>query len=545
MSELAFADARALVGQVTAMEVATEAEDLDVSFRTDPQWVQLPPARKSAALTRLHALSLYDGLKRPTKKDAEAAAAKLKVKLRTFYAMLRDWRDQQRSVFALVPYRQADGGRNSKLADDALEKLTLIIDEILRHDPGAAPGEVIRTVSTKWGRSLKKPSDVTIRNYLDRALASHDPEPGTLKLRTGSGEAGATVTAERFGEVIVIDHTAPARILVDGEAVTSPVITIAIDLWSGAPIGAAVSLDGPSPEAVLDALADAMERLDTGMPEGELIEPRILIATTPEQEWSEALLILEDQGCEILEQRDHRLRFGTYAKRLLGPQLASIPLQASKAGRQVEGGSIDVEQDALLTLREMQFLVDDAISKMMKRRVPDGAVGGHVRLGLSALVGRLSLTQRWRPLIDLGSEGRLHHVGMEAHDIAQGLDVHGTDAQRKTYLRELAERIADEDLLDVLVQAPDENRGHWEVEVLLLPDSNAYAVWIELAELALDLGDQGIAVIFAVTADEASTRRHESAVRDGPIITVTRSGTPRMGTTREPVPSIDPSLDRD
>ena len=226
-------------------------------FTRDPRWLLLPQAKRITALERLKVLQAYQSLKEPTTQDALKAAKAMSVQLRRFYDLLTAWRAAERSLFALVPHQGRGGPRRTRLADQGVaDAVTASIKALLEKEPAAAPRTVIRHVRTNWVGPGRLPSDVTIRNYHTRALEEQRPGLGKLTINFGSDPQENATSADQFGEVIVVDHTSAARLFALDGTVRSVTITLVIDLYTAAPIGAAVYTDYPSPEGVLAALGE-------------------------------------------------------------------------------------------------------------------------------------------------------------------------------------------------------------------------------------------------------------------------------------------------
>jgi hypothetical protein len=521
---------RALLVRVMLLEATTSKHLTDLLAWEDPEWLQLPPAKREVALSRYQALVAYDGLTSPSKADAEKAAQGLGLKLRTFYALLRDWRDDNRSPLALVPYRSGEpGARPSRLDAKVAAKLNELVRRVLDDNSSIKPGQAVRKVRENWPDGLSPPSDVTIRKYIDRQQSERPSRPGSLRLNLGEGPQEEAETATRFGEVVVVDHTAPARILV-GDAATarSPVITLAIDLWSGAPIGSSVSDGEPDPDAIMDALTDAFGRMAVLAPETHPIRPRIVYASSHGEGWDRLRRELLSARISLTERPDHRLHFGGPTRRLVGNRLGSMQLQPSKA-RRAGLVEIDPEQDALLALDQVQQIVDAAVDELIQARVPEIAGVRGNRLELTDLLG--SDRTGGRELATyLGSlESPLVRRHLKAYS-GRGLPTDGaveTDSAHGTIedeITDLVDEIAGDNLVDLRITRSSRDGNVWLVDVLVDSQEVAPEIWIELAREALDMAECSEALVqFTVIGLDADLEALIQLLQDS------RGARPRLG----------------
>lgn len=503
MAELPLEEVRALLSRLATKEDEMAAERTEDDLRSDPAWLQLPPAKRDVTLTRHKVLRAFDEKKTPTRAEAIAAAAELNVQLRTFYALLRDWRDKGRSALSLVPYGADEGSvRPSRLEAPVAERLTQDVRALLADNPSIRPGEAVQAVHSTWPATLKRPSSVTVRNYLERLKAEQPPPPGSLKVTLGSSPREKAETSSRFGEVLVIDHTSPARLLLDqkdGKTATVPTITLAIDLWSGVPIGASVNGGDPGPEGLLNALADARARVN-GFG-SDVIRPRIVYASTPDLEWDRLRDALMTDGLEIVEHRDHRLRRGGFAKRLIGSKLDNIQLQALRSSRPGVD-CLDANENALLTIRQMRFVMDAALDRLVDRRLKQAVdqKGGGLDLP-ERIALRGTLKEQWVPLIDLRGDSLANAEDGAKQHCADGTSITNDQQAIEDELRAIVAAAAGPLLVDVDVRAPEAHSPGWAVSVSVNDGFDVPALWLRLAREAVRLFDmRGITVRFAADA---------------------------------------------
>ncbi|MFD1951474.1 hypothetical protein ACFSGX_11935 [Sphingomonas arantia] len=475
-----------------------------VNLRDDPEWLQIPLAKREVALMRYKILRAYDLKKEPTTADATAAAAELGIHLRSFYFILRSWRNEERSIFALIPYRTNNKTpRPSRLDTAVADHLRESVRALLVEDQSIAPAKAVRFIEEAWPDRLLRPSGITIRVFMNRMMGVIPAVPGSRRLRFSSSAGDEVQTASRFGEVIIIDHTAPARLLLDGEPATTPTVTLVIDLFTGVPIGAAVSRKEPGPEAVLDALADASERLEELGGEG-VVQPRIIYASATSPEWTSLREGLRAGGLDLVEQRGHRLSYGAATKRFIGNKLSSVMLQASKAG-QSASDPVDTKENALLTGKQMKFVIDSAINRLMKDRLSELNGGHGVKLLLPEwLSSRGGLRSRTRPLVDLTCKRREQSQEKPPASTAPsrtGLK-HASQSVDREFRRTLYNVVDDVvgGLLDhAEVHEPATILPGWLVQVVITDTRFIPEIWLGLARKAIEIAEmQGKRVRFEV-----------------------------------------------
>ena len=486
MAEVSFDIVHALLSSIYAMEEDTTTDKALHALRDDSDWLQLPPKKRAHALLRYRVLRGYDRKQAPTKVEASAAAARMGVRLRSFYALLRDWRNKEKSIFALVPYRPDETqARPSRLDAAVADELRKQVKALLQKDPLKAPAAVVKAITKAWPNGLAQPSAVTVRAFYERAKEARRPEPGSLHFETKLFNDDGMETASRLGEVLVIDHTAPARILLLGETATVPTFTLAIDLFTGLPIGAALSEGAPSPEGVLDALADAHGRMRV-LGQDSSIQPRIVYASTMAPEWTLLREQLQTQGLELVEQQDHRIYSGGFTRRLLGNKLGSIALQPTKVN-QAGVKEMDIDQDSLLTMNQTRFVLDRVIDTLLNQRLAEANGGAGTLLCLPQdIIARGTLKSRTRPLIEMtpGSRPPSNRSPGENHRNVNSR----RDEVEKAFIGEINDLVADAigDLaMHIEIEKPTAQSPGWLVLVETRHNHQIPDVWLRLAQLAI------------------------------------------------------------
>lgn len=462
--------ARRLLAEIVALEGLL---DLDLEWNDDPEWLLLPLAKRQTAFERHIALTEYDRIREPTVEDAKKAAGAIGVQLRRFYEMLAEWTAGDRQPHILVPHRALAERRKTRMGDAAVaEKVRGIIGSYLKTVPTASPGAVLRHVHATWGSAGGLPTDVTIRKFHDQALVDLRHTPGTLSINVMDGQEERSIGAARLGEVLVIDHTAPAHVVLDEKGTPVPTLTLAIDLWSGAPVSVEITADYPSPAAVAEAIADAVFRLGLD-DDGPHDKPTIVMATTFEPGWDSLRVNLQSDGFKVIERRDRRLHHGSFAKPLIGPKLAGMQLQPQLASkRQTRPAMIDANKTAIVPRYDLELMIERAVESRIQEIAPDLA-GRHVeRLGqprkLERIPSRVNPAQR-------EAANWLRGVVLETLD--------GGDPERDPHVEKQGD-------------------GGWKVTVFVSPEEDNAHTWLKLARAAIALGDEeGVEVRFDLISD--------------------------------------------
>ncbi len=475
MARMSLDDARAMVARLE-----TEESKLISEITKDPRWLTLPLAKRDEIGRRHFAFQRYHALDRPSVTDAEECASAAGMKTRNFYKLYKEWASGGCSPMAIVPYKGLRGDRKSKLSDPkTADEIQSLIDQVLDADPLAAPRKVIKYVKENWTNSTKLPSDVTLRNFHDKAVRERKPLPGSLTINFSDGPQEEAVQSSAFGEVIVIDHTAPSRILVNEAVVTTPTLTLAIDLWSGLPLGFATSDGPPGTKAVLDALWDAQKRVEALIVTEKTVKPKILYASTFERQWDNFRNWLLKHDYELLERRDVRLHHGGPTKRIIGGKLGEIFLQPRAAGRRLDAtATIDDEKIALLSLEQFHEVVDVTINRLLHEEFTAFGTG----------VGAwLDLPPRPEVVIDLGDmvviKNRAPRIKVD--DIINRVRL------------VLGDQFVSSDVVE-----KDDERSEYRIEVQVKDMREKLSSWLDLAAEALSIREEyGIAVQFDVTND--------------------------------------------
>lgn len=478
MIDRRLAEVRALGARIALKECK-----LGLDLDTDPRWLTLPPAQRDRLLDRHEALARYDGLTDRTTDDARRLAESVGMKVDNFHRLFRIWQEGGRGPLAIAPYRNLKRARSTRLPHPGTaDAISALVDRVLDSDPLAEPREVIAYVKAHWTGPGDLPSDVTLRNFHDKVVGDRRPARGTLTLNFSDAPQEEAVQATAFAEVLVIDHTAPGRVLVDGRNCVTPTITLAIDLWSGVPLGTAVTIGKPCAGAVVEALQDAKRRLTSLGDSGAIVRPRILYASTFGRQWDGLRELLLDHDLDLIERRDVNLHHGGPIKRILGTKFGQLDLQPRLAGRPPRAGAIDPEKVAILDGGQLLVVIDAAIDGMIEERL------GDLRDGQGTT---LDIPDDERPL---GAWGRSETIVREV----SGDDEDNLLARIRTALGS--------DLISFRITDASEGGDQMRIQVTIRSGASRGERWLDLAAEAIAIRKEtGVTVEFDLKAGSPGT----------------------------------------
>lgn len=396
--------ARAILARVRKMG----AELKDEPFLSQTEWLLLPIAKQEVALRRLKALRAYDEIENPTSAHALRAAKEAGVAIARFYQLVAHWRAHDRSPFSLVPHQKLGMERPTRLAtDETASAITASIKSLLEREPLATTRKVISHVRETWSGPGDLPSDTALRVFHEKAIRSADPTPGTLTLNLWGQAQERDLVAEQFMETVVLDHVS-IKGMVAAEDGLPPTVTLAMDLWSGSPIGAAVVAGTAEPRGVLLALQDVNRRVENvgkvgiALPTTEQSKPKIVIASTFAEQWKELTNALLGEGYEVVERRDVFLHQGGPTRRLLGKGIG--PFRLERRADRSDAFGYDSRVTVVQPLKTIERMLAEAVDEMANRRVPKAAWATAVPLDVTPLMAILD--KNVPPAKDSGSRTR-------------------------------------------------------------------------------------------------------------------------------------------
>lgn len=313
--------------------------------RNDPRWLSLPEAKKAVALSRASVFDNYNQLVRPSQDDLSSALAELGLGRTRFYSLLRLWK-RSRRLLDLVPHAEALASGGAGPTEAAAVAADAIVSRVV-HGAGVASTTGIPAFS--------------------------------LNMKSGDG-----VVAERFGEYLVVDHTHPDLFVrLDGEEVR-PELTLIIDLLTTTVLGSDLHIGGPTPNAVVRALVDAVERAERLAPQADTIAPTIMLPTDWDPAWATLARELSAAGAVVSPRRSAKLHRGHVTRRLIGGRLDRVRLLSRRPRHDLRTATSVDTRHAVLRLDEARVVLDAAIRNRNSRLV-DGPWPSRLRLDPSGL----------------------------------------------------------------------------------------------------------------------------------------------------------------
>jgi len=333
------------------------------AYLDHPRWLQLSPEKRATALERMEAIDAYSKLARPNTEVADKIAAELGLKRSRFFELLRTWR-RTGSPIDLVPFGNPVQQERSVMPEERAERVRQVVAQAIAATPARRPKDILAAAAKLWG-SAAPPAATTFRRYVDAALRnSAKAATKPHELPTEGNER-----ARAYGEVLVVDHTAP-NLFVDGPlGPQRPLLSVACDLFTGTVAGWSLALEHPTPAAVLAALQDVERRAQAGKPR-TVVVPRLLISAAYGAEWRDLLATLSRAGLVVSSKITPALGYGGPSRRILGTAIGRLRLLARKAHAEDFGRSeFDANRDRVLTLDETCQLIQANIDEAAQERL--------------------------------------------------------------------------------------------------------------------------------------------------------------------------------
>lgn len=345
-------------------------------FADDPDWLSLPAARREAALKRLEAITSFLARDERSVAAIDAAAARAGVSRRLFYDLVDAWEGRpEHAIWDLVPYAARRETGRAKLEADVRAELERLIRNALGNGPRPRD-EVVADVLAGWPEGLRRPAINTVRRHVEAMAGGSLHERGVLRSPAGD-DAGTLISADRHGEVLVIDHVG-LSIYADHEHDPAPLtLTLAIDLHTATIAGFQALDRPPAPIAVRAALIDAMHTSRDNP--GEPITPRIVMAGGRQGGWQEMADRLRESGVATDLRLASGLRTGMFAQRLIGSDIAGLPISPRvRTGRR--GHGFDPRHHALVTPHQAEHILSSVVALMNEQRFDLGTVRNRIVL---------------------------------------------------------------------------------------------------------------------------------------------------------------------
>lgn len=339
--------------------MTTDGED----WRDDPRWLELTLEKRAAALKRMDVIKRYLALESRSAAKADDCAAELGIGRSRFYGLCKLW-ERTASPVPLAPYSEPVVPKRPSVKAERAAEIETRIGSALGSTRDRTPNVIVDAVARGWGDKTKPPARETLRRFVLQAIAKEEAGDGELLRRE------ANEVARGFGEVIVFDHCLVDIFAEDGSNPTRPTLTLAIDLFTGAPIGHAVALAPPNAEMIVAAIADATLRSANlaGVP----VRPRIVFGSSYSADWTRLFRRFKSSGIVVSGRRSPELPFGAPTARLVGPRLGRLRLLA-RAGHEVDGATagFDPATHPVLTLEQARTVIVTNIATVLTERLGD------------------------------------------------------------------------------------------------------------------------------------------------------------------------------
>ena len=339
----------------------------DDDWRDDPQWLELTLEKRAAALARMDVIKRYTSLERRSAEEADRCAAELGIGRSRFYGLCKLWK-RTRSPVPLAPYSEPVVPKRPSVKAERAAEIETRIGSALGSTRDRTPNAIVDAVARDWGDKTRPPARETLRRFVLQAIAKEEAEDGEVLRRE------ANEVARAFGEVIVFDHCLVDIFAEDGPNPRRPTLTLAIDLFTGAPVGHAVALIPPSPDMIVAAINDATLR--SAAMAGSPARPRVMVASSYAPGWTALIRRIRSSALVISGRRSPELTFGAPTARLVGPRLGRLRLLA-RAGHEEDGATagFDPATHPVLTLEQARSVIVTNIALVLAERLGD--TGGY------------------------------------------------------------------------------------------------------------------------------------------------------------------------
>lgn len=339
--------------------MTTDGED----WRDDPRWLELTLEKRAAALKRMDVIKRYLALESRSAARADDCAAELGIGRSRFYGLCKLW-ERTGSPVPLAPYSEPVVPKRPSVKAERAAEIETRIGSALGSTRDRTPNVIVDAVARNWGDKTKPPARETLRRFVLQAIAKEEAGNGELLRRE------ANEVARGFGEVIVFDHCLVDIFAEGGPNPQRPTLTLAIDLFTGAPIGHAVALAPPNAEMIVAAIADATLRSAnlSGVP----VRPRIVFGSSYSADWTRLFRRFKSSGIVVSGRRSPELPFGAPTARLVGPRLGRLRLLA-RAGHEEDGATagFDPATHPVLTLEQARSVIVTNIAAVLTERLGD------------------------------------------------------------------------------------------------------------------------------------------------------------------------------
>lgn len=332
-------------------------------WRDNPRWLELTLEKRAAALTRMEVIKRYLALERRSAEQADSFAAELGIGRSRFYGLCKVW-ERTGSPVSLAPYSEPVVPKRPSVKAERAAEIETRIGSALGSTRDRTPNVIVDKVARGWGDKTKPPARETLRRFVLQAIAREETESGEVIRRE------ANEVARWFGEVIVFDHCLVDIFAEQRPFPRRPTLTLAIDLFTGAPIGHAVALSPPSADMVVAAIDDATLR--SASLSGSPVRPRIVFGSSYAADWTRLIQRFQSSGIVMSGRRSPELPFGAPTARLIGPRLGRLRLLA-RAGHEEDGATagFDPATHPVLSLEQARSVIVTNLATLLVERLGD------------------------------------------------------------------------------------------------------------------------------------------------------------------------------
>ena len=317
----------------------------------EPDWLELPIAKKEIALHRAKVLDDYLRLDQPGLGDANRAISSLGVSRSRFFQILREWRSH-RSLVALVPHARTT--RKAPASNVGKAIANKIVARAVGTTPERSPAKLLSKILSSWPVETARPAQPDLRNLVHQEIAK---AAAGFSLVASGNSIGTVEKAFEYGEVLVVDHTAPKNLFVScADGAIRPTITLAIDLFTRTVAGVFISLDAPGATQAAAALADAVAASAGNTKKS--IKPRVMLNMNWNSGWRALEAQLMATAADVIIRRTPKLNHGISTYRLIGSELGRLSL-APRASHDITRGRerFDTKHHFVLTFEEATKII--------------------------------------------------------------------------------------------------------------------------------------------------------------------------------------------
>lgn len=301
--------------------------------------------------------------------DADSAAVELGVSRRQVYVLLDRYRRGSGLVTELAVHRSTGGKGGNRLPEPVEEIIRDLIRRRFLTRQKRSLAAVHREIARACvARGLKAPT----RNTVARRISALNPvevgrcREGADAVRPLQSAGGDVPVIGSILEQVQIDHTVIDVVIVDERerrSIGRPYLTVAIDVYSRAPVGMVVTLEPPSAVSVGLCVSHAagdkrpwLERLGVEADWPMSGKPKSLFLDNAAEFKSEALRRgCEQHGIRLSYRPLGRPHYGGIVERVIGTAMGKIhELPGTTFSNPGQRGRYESEKLAALTLPELE-----------------------------------------------------------------------------------------------------------------------------------------------------------------------------------------------